>query len=214
MQMKDYITITISLVALFFSFCSLLFTFLNFRRTATRLKIEQLQIFPNPLASRVRPNMLYLDRKQNPDLWTVVPIFYLIIYVKINNLSHTGITISNFIINNKFSVSKFNTVELEKELPLGYFSSKESEIRDLKNYGHAIPLSLTVLRSDDYDFINIGDRIESKSSIEGVIIISGNQNLYVAVNEGINKLTIVTPDKKFDTYIEINKTIIPKFGKS
>ena len=37
-------------------------------------------------------------------MWTVVPIFYLIIYVKINNLSHTGITISNFIINNKFFV--------------------------------------------------------------------------------------------------------------
>ena len=64
MQIKDYITIIISLVALLFSFCSLLFTFLNFRRTATRLIIEQLQFFPNPLASGVRPNMLYLDRKK------------------------------------------------------------------------------------------------------------------------------------------------------
>lgn len=214
MQIRDYITITISLVALLFSFCSLLFTFLNFRKTETRLEIEQLQFPPNPFANRVQPNMLYLDRRQKPDMWAIVPILYLIIYVKINNLSHTGITISNFIINDKFFVSKFNTVELEKELPLSYFSSKDSEIRDLKNYGHAIPLSLTVLRPDDYDLINIGDRIESKSSIEGVIIVSGNQNLYVAVNEGINKLTIVMPDKKFDTYIKIDKTLIPKYIES
>jgi len=214
MQIKDYITITISLVALLFSFCSLLLIFLNFRRSETRLKIQQLQFSLNPLANRVRPNMLYLDRKQNPDLWAAVPIFYLIIYVKINNLSHTGITISDFIINNKFWVSKFNTVGLEKELSLSYFSSKESEIRDLENYGHAVPLSVTVLRPDDYDFINVGDRIEPKSSIEGVIIIQGNQNLYVAVNEGINTLTIVTPDKKFDTHIEIDKTVIPKLSQS
>ncbi|CDX04893.1 Hypothetical protein DPCES_5007 [Desulfitobacterium hafniense] len=138
MQIKDYITIAISSIALLFSFCSVLFTFLNFRRTETRLEIEQLKFSPNPLATKVRPNMLYLDGIQNPDLWTVVPMFYLIIYVKINNLSHTGITISSFIINNKFLVSKLNTVEIEKELPLKYFASKESESRDLKNYGHAV----------------------------------------------------------------------------
>lgn len=214
MQIKDYITITISLAALFFSFCSVLFTFLNFRRTTTRLKFEQLQFLPNPLSNRARPNILYLYGEQNPDLWSVAPIFYLVIYIKINNLSHTGITINNFIINNKFLVSKFNTEKLEKELPLSYFSSKESEIRDLKNYGYVIPVDLTTLRPYDYDFISIGDRIESKSSIEGVIIISGNRDLYMSVDEGINKLTIVTPDKKFDNYIEIDKTVIPKVNKS
>ena len=123
MQIRDSITIIISLVALSFSFCSLLFTFLNFRRTQTRLEIEQLQFSPNLFANRVQPNILYLDSDQNPNLWIIIPMFYLIIYMKINNLSHTGITISNFIINSKFLVSKVNTVTLEKELSLGYFSS-------------------------------------------------------------------------------------------
>ena len=213
MQIKDYITISISLFALLFSFCSILFTFLNFRRSETRLEIVQLQFSPNPFVDKVRPNMLYLDRRQDPDLWSVVPIVYLIIYVKINNMSHTGITISNFIINDNFLVSKVNKVEIEKELPLSYFSSKASEIRDLKNFGHAVPISLTTLKPDDYDFINIGDRIESKSTIEGLIIIPGNQNLYSAVEEGLNRLTIVTPDKKFDTLIEIDKTVIPNFNE-
>lgn len=213
MQIKDYITISISLFALLFSFCSILFTFLNFRRSETRLEIVQLQFSPNPFVDKIRPNMLYLDRRQDPDLWSVVPIVYLIIYVKINNMSHTGITISNFIINDNFLVSKVNKVEIEKELPLSYFSSKASEIRDLKNFGHAVPISLTTLKPDDYDFINIGDRIESKSTIEGLIIIPGNQNLYSAVEEGLNRLTIVTPDKKFDTLIEIDKTVIPNFNE-
>ena len=90
------------------------------------------------------------------------------------------------------------------------FPVQESENRDLENYGHAVPLSVTALRPGDYDIINVGDRVESKSSIEGVIIIPGNQDLYVAVNDGINKLTIVTPDKAFDTYIKIDRTVIPK----
>lgn len=73
---------------------------------------------------------------------------------------------------------------------------------------------MMTLKPNDYNLINIGDRIESKSSIEGVIIISGNLDLYNAVNDGINKLTIVTPDKKFDTNIEINKTVILCFSKN
>lgn len=214
MQTKDYITITISLIALIFSFSSLIFTFLNFRRNATKLKIEQLHFVPNPFATRVTPNILYLDRKQSSDLWMVMPILHLIIYIKIDNLSHTGITISNFIINDKFSVSKLNTDEMEKELLLSFFASKESTNKNLEKYGKSVPMSITTLKPNDYNLINIGDRIESKSSIEGVIIISGNWNLYDAVKDGINKLTIVTPDKKVDAYIQIDKTDIPCFPKN
>lgn len=121
MQPKDYITITISLISLLFSFGSLIFTFLNFRRNITRLKIEQLHFVPNPFATTVRPNILYLDREQSPDLWTVIPMLHLIIYIKIDNLSHTGITISNFIINDEFLVSKLNPAGIQKELKLSFF---------------------------------------------------------------------------------------------
>lgn len=124
------------------------------------------------------------------------------------------ITISKFIINDKFLVSRVNRVEMEKELQLSYFAGKESRIRDSKKYRYELRSSATTLRPDDYDLINVGDRIKSKSSIEGLIIIPGNQDLYVAINEGKNKLTIVTPNKKFDAYIEIDKTVIPKFNKS
>ena len=75
-------------------------------------------------------------------------------------------------------------------------------------------MSATALKPNDYNLINISDRIESKSSIEGVIIIPTDGNLYDAVNDGLNKLTIVTPDKKFDTYIEIDKTVIPHSSKN
>lgn len=213
MQIKDYITITISSVALIFSLISLVISFLNFRRNTTKLKIEQLRFSPSLLSTNARPNILYLDRKQSPDLWTVVPILHLIIYVKISNLSHTGITISNFIINDTFLASKLNTNELKQGLSLTFYASEKSQSRDLKRYGSANPASATTLEPDDYNSINIGDRIESKSSIEGVITISGNGNLYDAVNDGINKLTIVTPDKRFDIYVEIDKTIIPNISK-
>lgn len=214
MQTKDYITITISLIALFFSFGSLIFTFLNFRRNVTKLKIEQLHFAPNPLGTKVTPNKLFLDRKQSPDLWTVVPMLHLIIYLKIDNLSHTGITIRNFILNDEFLVSKVNVGEIKEELALTFFASENCRNKELAEYGHAVPMSATTLEANDYNHINIGDRIESKSSVEGIIIVSGNWNLYTVIKDGGNKLTIVTPDKKFDTYIEIDKTIIPNFPES
>lgn len=213
MQTKDYITIGISSIALCFSFISLILTSLNFKRNATKLKIEQIHFAPNPF-TEATPNKLYLDRKQSSDLWTVVPIVHLVVYLKIANLSHTGITISNFIINNHFKVSQINIEELKNELSLSFFSSEESSERDLVKFGRSIPMSLTSLDVDDYKVIKIGDRIESKSSIEGIFIVSGNWNLYNAVKNGTNKLVIVTPDKEFKTYIEIDKTIIPKFPEN
>ncbi|EJM6035840.1 hypothetical protein NOQ67_002150 [Enterococcus faecalis] len=214
MQIKDYITIGISLVALFFSFGSLIFTFLNFRRNATKLKITQLQFAPNPFGIKITPNKLFLDRQQSTDFCTVVPILYLVIYLKIDNLSHTGITISNFIINDEFLVSKVNIEEIKEQVSLAFFASKKCQNRDLTEFGHAVSMAATYLEPDDYTLIKVGDRIESKSSVEGIIIVSGNWELYSTINDGKNKFTIVTPDKKFDSYIKIDKTIIPSVQKN
>lgn len=213
MKAKDYITVSISLIALLFSFGSLIFTFLNFRRNATKLKITQLQFAPNPLGTKLTPNKLFLDRQQSPDLWSVVPMLHLVIYLRIDNLSHTGITISNFIINDEFLASKVNVEELKKELSLTFIASDDCQKKELNEYGHSVPMMATTLEPDDYTLIKVGDRIDSKSTTEGIIIVSGNWNLYSAINDGGNKFTIVTPDKKFDSYIEIDKTIIPDIPK-
>ncbi|MDN5371225.1 MAG: hypothetical protein PWR19_271 [Carnobacterium sp.] len=213
MQTKDYITISISIIALFFSFGSLLFTFLNFRRNTTKLKVEQINFAPNPFGVRITPNKLFLDQKQSPDLWTVVPIVYLIIYLKIFNLSHTGITISNFIINDEFLVSRINSKEIKEELSLTFLASDRCYTKELEKYSHAVPMSASSLNTGDFNFINIGDRIEPKSSAEGIIVVLGNWNLYNSIKDGENKLTIVTPDKKFNTNIEIDKTVIPNLSK-
>ncbi|PEM49626.1 hypothetical protein [Bacillus wiedmannii] len=214
MQIKDYISIGISIVALFFSFGSLIFAFLTFRRNTTKLKITQMQFAPNPLGTKITPNKLFLDRQQSPDLWSIVPMLHLVIYLKIDNLSHTAITISNFIINDEFLVSKANIEEMKKKLALTFIASENCKNKELTEYGHAIPMSTLTLEPDDYPLIKVGDRIESKSSIEGIVIVSGNRNLYSAIKDGGNKFTIVTPDKKFDSYIEIDKTVIPNIPKN
>ncbi len=213
MQTKDYFTVVISVVALLFSFGSLIFTFLNFRRNATKLKINQLQFFPSPLGTKLTPNKLFLDGHQSPDLWSILPIFHLVIYLRIDNLSHTGITISNFIINDEFSTSKVNMEELKKELSIIFIASEECHKKELNKYRQSVPMMVTSIKPDDYTHIKIGDRIDSKSTTEGIIIISGNWNLYSHINDGLNKFTIVTPDKKFDSYVEIDKTVIPNSFK-
>jgi len=206
---KDDMSIVISLLAPLISFSSLIFVFLNFRRKATKLKIIQSRFAPNPFGTKITPNKLFLDREQSTELWTVVPMLHLVLYLEIANLSHVGITISNLIINNDFLLSKVNEERMEKELSLTFFASENCQNRELEEYGHSVPMAAMTLHPNDYNLIKIGDRIDSKSSIEGMIIASGNWNLYNAIKDGINKLTIVTPDKKFDVHIEIDKTIIP-----
>jgi len=206
---KDYISIVVSLLALLISFSSLIFVFLNFRRNATKLKIIQSRFAPNPFGTKITPNKLFLDREQSTELWTVVPMLHLVLYLEIANLSHVGITISNLIINNEFLLSKVNEERMDKELSLTFFASENCQNRELEEYGHSVPMTAMTLHPNDYNLIKIGDRIDSKSSIEGMIIASGNWNLYNAIKDGINKLTIVTPDKEFDVHIEIDKTIIP-----
>lgn len=212
MEIKDYITIAISALALLISVISLTVAVLSYRRNGTKLNVQQLSFAPSRFAVNARPNILYLDREQSPKLWTVVPMLYLVLYLKIDNLSYTGITITNLVLNDKMRVTKLNTVETGKDLSLYFQASEECYERDMQRYGCAEPITSTSLESSTYNTINIGDRIEPKSSIEGVIVISGNWNLYDAVNDGTNKLTIVTPDKQFDTYIEIDKTVIPNLA--
>lgn len=213
MEKKDFVTIGISVIALLFSLISLIFTYLNYKRNLTRLKIEQLHLAPDLLGIRITPNKLFLDGEQNKKLWEVMPMIHLVLYLKIDNLSYTGITISSLVINDEFWVSKINVKELKKELLLNFFASEKCCNKELKIYGHTNRAFCNCLRLDDYSFINVGDRIEAKSSIEGVIIISGNWDLYNVIKDGINKFTIVTPDKKFDKYVEIDKTVIPHLSE-
>lgn len=209
METVDCITIFISTIAIFLSSLSLIIAFLNYRRGTTKLKINQLYFASNPLATKVIPNKLFLDREQSKELREIVPILYLIVYLKIDNLSYTDITISELIINDKFLVTKINNRTMKEKLSLCFFSSKDCFNRDLNANGSAVPLSMQTLKSDDYDIINVGHRIASKSTVEGIIVISGNKELYKAVNDGKNKLTILTTDKKINVNIEVDKTVIP-----
>lgn len=208
MQAKDYITITISGIALLVSLVSIIITILNYKRNGTKLRITQIHFEPN-VSIKINPNKLFLDRCQQPDLWEICPMLHLVIYLQIENLSYTGITISNLILNDKFLVSKLNTEDLQKDLSLTFFASKRVRDRELEQYGRSVDVSVMSLKPNDFDIININDRIEAKASVEGIIIISGSRELFNSIKDGKNKLTIITPDKQFKTYVEIDKTIIP-----
>lgn len=214
LQIKDLITIGISGFALLFSGVSLVVSFLSFRRNSTKLKVTQLIFRPDPLSVGALPNKLYLDREQDPSLWSKIPIVYLLIYLKIDNLSYTPVSLNTVIINEKFVVSMANRFKFRKSsLSLAHFASEDSHSRDLERFGTALPMSATGLKEDDYNFITIGDRIEAKSTLEGVLIVHGNIDLYNSINDGNNQLEICTPDKNFKVDLEIAKTEIYNFDE-
>jgi len=212
-QIKDFITIGISALALLFSGISLAVSFLSFRRNSTKLKVTQLIFRPTPLSEGALPNKLYLDREQDQSLWSQIPMVYLLVYLKIDNLSYTPISLNRVIINGNFVVTMANRFKFrESGLSLAHFASEDSHLQDLQRFGTAIPMSVTGLKKDDYNFITIGDRIEAKSTLEGVLIVQGSIDLYNAINDG-NNLEICTPDKNFKVDVEIAKTKIYNFDE-
>jgi len=213
-QIKDFITIGISALALLFSGISLAVSFLSFRRNSTKLKVTQLIFRPTPLSEGALPNKLYLDREQDQSLWSQIPMVYLLVYLKIDNLSYTPISLNRVIINGNFVVTMANRFKFrESGLSLAHFASEDSHLQDLQRFGTAIPMSVTGLKKDDYNFITIGDRIEAKSTLEGVLIVQGSTDLYNAINDGNNQLEICTPDKNFKVDVEIAKTKIYNFDE-
>lgn len=213
-QIKDFITIGISALALLFSGISLAVSFLSFRRNSTKLKVTQLIFRPTPLSEGALPNKLYLDREQDQSLWSQIPMVYLLVYLKIDNLSYTLISLNRVIINGNFVVTMANRFKFrESGLSLAHFASEDSHLQDLQRFGTAIPMSVTGLKKDDYNFITIGDRIEAKSTLEGVLIVQGSIDLYNAINDGNNQLEICTPDKNFKVDVEIAKTKIYNFDE-
>ena len=213
-QIKDFITIGISALALLFSGISLAVSFLSFRRNSTKLKVTQLIFRPTPLSVGALPNKLYLDRKQDQSLWSQIPMVYLLVYLKIDNLSYTPISLNRVIINGNFVVTMAKRFKFgESDLSLAHFASEDSHLQDLERFGTAIPMSVTGLKKDDYNFITIGDRIEAKSTLEGVLIVQGSIDLYNAINDGNNQLEICTPDKNFKVDVEIAKTKIYNFDE-
>ena len=213
-QIKDFITIGISALALLFSGISLAVSFLSFRRNSTKLKVTQLIFRPTPLSVGALPNKLYLDRKQDQSLWSQIPMVYLLVYLKIDNLSYTPISLNRVIINGNFVVTMANRFKFrESGLSLAHFASEDSHLQYLQRFGTAIPMSVTGLKKDDYNFITIGDRIEAKSTLEGVLIVQGSIDLYNAINDGNNQLEICTPDKNFKVDVEIAKTKIYNFDE-
>ena len=199
-QIKDFITIGISALALLFSGISLAVSFLSFRRNSTK--------------EGALPNKLYLDREQDQSLWSQIPMVYLLVYLKIDNLSYTPISLNRVIINGNFVVTMANRFKFrESGLSLAHFASEDSHLQDLQRFGTAIPMSVTGLKKDDYNFITIGDRIEAKSTLEGVLIVQGSIDLYNAINDGNNQLEICTPDKNFKVDVEIAKTKIYNFDE-
>lgn len=206
--MIDYLAIFVSILALAISFACAIISYMSFKRNDTKLDVMQMDFYPNAFASSL-PNKLYLDREQSQEMWQIAPVLHLFLYVKISNESYTGITISNIIINDAFTIAKINSKCEDDEIPITFFASEKRHEIELENYNTAIPMLAGIWYKKDFDFINIGERIEAKSSIEGIIYASGNQPLYNSIRDGLNKITIVTPGKNMNTTVDIAKTLIP-----
>ncbi|PAE06392.1 hypothetical protein CHI12_16685, partial [Terribacillus saccharophilus] len=73
----------------------------------------------------------------------------------------------------------------------------------------SIPMFSVEFSAENETLIRPGVRIQSKDVLEGLFAVKINGiSAYESVNNGVNILTIETPDKSYDLPVEIYKTMI------
>ncbi|KAB2210127.1 MAG: hypothetical protein QP807_07850 [Staphylococcus epidermidis] len=210
LKFKDKVTIMISIGALILSLLSYFTSRKAMKKNNTCLKLKQTELI-HTFFELDFENKLVRNSLQNTKLWkSPMALYYLCITIELKNLSHSSVSLGNFMINkieipsswiiNKTNVSNFN----------GNSGAEIQIFWTLKNRDYDKKVNTEIIKGpvdvDRYNLIYPELRLESKSTYTGIIIISLEESFYNKIKEGKNKLTIKTPDKNFHKRITIDKT--------
>ncbi len=217
MTEKDYITLTMSAIAIIISIISLINSITTSRKNNTKLNIVQTEIESDFLSGDYE-NRVLINREQSSDLWnTELGLYILVISLNITNKSHAAISITDILFNGvrlkpTFFVDdklKSDLIEEGKSSIQYHYMMNPKRLKEkLLQGGTLKTASLSTIELNKIKLVYPGLRIESKSNHVGTIIVNCNKNVYQWINEGANTLTISTPDKKYDIGVNIERTYI------
>ncbi|MCD8917158.1 hypothetical protein [Staphylococcus gallinarum] len=156
-------------------------------------------------------NKLVRNDRQDTKLWnSPLALYYLCITVELRNLSHSSVSLGNFMINNieipsnwiinKNNIDKFNG-NTGSEIQIIWPFKDRDDGQNSKSNFYKGPVNM-----NDFNLIYPELRLESKTIYTGVIIINIQEPFYNKIKEGKNKITIKTPDKNFHKRVNIDKT--------
>ncbi|MEK5485976.1 MULTISPECIES: hypothetical protein [Lysinibacillus] len=217
MTEKDYITLTMSAIAIIISIISLINSITASRKNNTKLNIVQTEIESDFLSGDYE-NRVLINSEQSSDLWnTELGLYILVISLNITNKSHAAISITDILFNGvrlkpTFFVDdklKSDLIEEGKSSIQYHYMMNPKRLKEKLLQGRTLkPASLSTIELNKIKLVYPGLRIESKSNHVGTIIVNCNKNVYQWINEGANTLTISTPDKKYDIGVNIERTYI------
>ncbi len=217
MTEKDYITLTMSAIAIIISIISLINSITTSRKNNTKLNIVQTEIESDFLSGDYE-NRVLINSEQSSDLWnTELGLYILVISLNITNKSHAAISITDILFNGvrlkpTFFVDdklKSDLIEEGKSSIRYHYMMNPKRLKEKLLQGRTLKTaSLSTIELNKIKLVYPGLRIESKSNHVGTIIVNCNKNVYQWINEGANTLTISTPDKKYDIGVNIERTYI------
>lgn len=210
LEFKDKITIIISIVAVIFSLLSYITSRNAMKKNNTCLKLNQTKLIHEFFKVDFE-NKLVRNGRQDRELWnTPMSSYYLCVTIELRNLSHSSVSLGNFMINNIEIPSNW----IINENNVGNFNGNTgSEIqifwtlKDRDNdQNYNVNAIIGSVDMNDFNLIYPELRLESKTTYTGVIVINLEEPFYNKIKEGKNKITIKTPDKTFHEKIIIDKT--------
>lgn len=154
--------------------------------------------------------MAIINRYEERDDVYVVPEYIVFLRLRLTNLSHQSVYITEFRINGR---------KIYEEL---YTSQKYDNVRAYTVFDPNKPETIKKLYSEEYvvnsstENLNINEdqllkpiiKLEAKEVKEGTLsfILHSEQN-YELIEDGWNELTIKTTDKEYNVLVEIQKTL-------
>ncbi|MDW8798373.1 hypothetical protein [Staphylococcus pseudoxylosus] len=140
----------------------------------------------------------------------VVPEYIIFIQLKITNLSHQSISITEFLINGAIIPEELYSTEKQNQIYLfTVFDWNDKGILERVYNGEEVPLgSSERINVDNTKNLKPIIKLDAKEVKIGVLSfrLLGEKN-YNLIENGNNLLTIKTTDKEFDELIEIQKTL-------
>lgn len=210
LEFKDRITIIISIGALLLSLLSYFTSRNAMKKNNTFLKLNQTKLIYEFFKVDFE-NKLVRNGRQNAKLWnSPMALYYLCITIELRNLSHSSVSLGNFMINNieipsnwiinENNVCKFNG-NTGSEIQVFWTRKDRNNDKNINVDAITGPADM-----NDFNLIYPELRLESKTTYTGVIVINLQEPFYDKIKEGKNKITIKTPDKHFHEKIIIDKT--------
>jgi len=154
--------------------------------------------------------MAIINRYEEKDDVYVVPEYIVFLRLRLTNLSHQSVYITEFRINGiKIYEELYTSQKYDNVRAYTFFDlNKPETIKKLYSGENVVNSSSENLNINEDQLLKPIIKLEAKEVREGILsFILHSEKNYELIEDGWNELTIKTTDKEYNVLVEIRKTL-------